>query len=125
MQADRDCVLVVEDDEMLLELFEELLGRQYAVRIARGVDEAMRELDEHEIAAVVTDLHIGMENGLVLIERVRRCYPHLSSRLLLLTGVSASEVRKFGVPVLTKPVDGGTLLDAVNGVITRGTDAVS
>jgi CheY-like chemotaxis protein/HPt (histidine-containing phosphotransfer) domain-containing protein len=86
----RGTVLVVDDDAMMREVLDAILGAEgYAVRLAVSGDEAlaMLERDAGEIDFVLTDMHMPGVQGAVLAKRLRE----VIAPETLLIGMSGSE----------------------------------
>ncbi len=71
-------ILVVDDNSSLRMLmrmdFQELLGNDYIVLIAKDGEEAMQIiLNEENIKLVITDFHMPKKNGIELAEFIRQC----------------------------------------------------
>src|SRR5258708_17362435 len=72
-------VLFVDDDEMWRNDVARVLGKDYCVHVAQGVDEAMAMLSEYgaEIAVLVTDFRMPKRDGDDLLRQVAREYPQI------------------------------------------------
>ncbi|MDH7488776.1 MAG: response regulator [Anaerolineae bacterium] len=122
-------VLVAEDEEMVRELMERMLGRLgYRAIPARNGAEALRIYKAHadEIIAVVADMIMPRMGGLELFERLREITPSLP--VILTTGYSTSEdveyLCKQGVyAVLQKPFRMQELADLLKGLWEQPDDA--
>jgi DNA-binding NtrC family response regulator len=78
-------VLVVDDDEsirLLCRLNLELDG--WRVQEAGTLQQARTELDAHDIAVVLLDVHVGTGSGLDFLHELRRERPQL--KVALMTG---------------------------------------
>jgi len=101
-------VLVIDDDQSLRLLCRvnlELDGHE--VNEAASLDAARAVLAERGdlIELVLLDVHVGVENGLTLLDELRRARPELP--VVLLTGESGlpAEARDDAREVLSKPFD--------------------
>jgi DNA-binding response OmpR family regulator len=97
-------VLVVDDDQSLRLLCRvnlELDG--FEVTEARSLEAAREALDG--VDAVLLDVHVGAENGIELLDEVKRDRPELP--VVLLTGESGlpPEARGRADAVLSKPFE--------------------
>jgi len=75
MAAPQRMVLVVDDDPTLRELFRRMLTREkYEVMLAESpqIAEGLVEREIGMIDVALVDLHLGEENGLDLLEKIRR-----------------------------------------------------
>ncbi len=122
-------VLVVEDEEMVRELMERMLGRLgYRAILARNGAEALRIYKAHadEIIAVVADMVMPRMGGLELFERLREITPSLP--VILTTGYADSDdvarLRKQGLyAVLEKPFRMQELAELLKGIWEKPNDA--
>jgi two-component system, response regulator RegA len=120
MPADARIVLVVDDDERFAgTLATALVRRGYAVHVAHDAAAALATAHSTEPAAAVVDLKLGADDGLTLIEPLRRAHPQM--RIIVLTGyasiATAVKAIKLGADdYLAKPVTA----TAVAAVLERG-----
>jgi DNA-binding NtrC family response regulator len=113
-------VLVVDDESSLRLLCRvnlELEG--HAVREASTLAEARAELDRAVPDVVLLDLHIGIDDGLELLDHIEAL--ELPTRVVLLSGSAEikQELRNRVDSVLGKPFSLGRLSAAVTGSIVR------
>ena len=99
-------MLIVDDNPLLTELFDELLNESFHVKIANSVAEALDELSHNNIDAMICDYHIGMQNAEVLIDWIRNQQPNLMSKFILITGETQLDLNlhKKVSSILYKPV---------------------
>ena len=99
-------ILIVDDEQMLLELFQEVLSADYEVMATKSIDDAVEVLQAQHVDALVTDLNCGEDgNGLDLLRWVQQCKPELMPATLVLSGAYAPDLEDFDVPVISKPID--------------------
>lgn len=101
----RATILVVDDEPMLLDLFQEALSGDYEVLVAKSITQAVELLQAQPVHAVVTDLNCGHGNGLDLLRWIQKHRPALLSTSLILSGALNPNTEGFEVPVITKPID--------------------
>jgi two-component system response regulator RegA len=117
-------VLVVDDDERFaVTLATALARRGYAAHVAHDAAAALETARTKDPEAAIVDLKLGTEDGLALIEPLRRAHPKM--RIVVLTGYAsiATAVRaiKLGADdYLAKPVTAG----AVAAALERGARAL-
>ena len=114
-------VLLVDDDAQARELTGFLLGLNHEVVAAPGADEALVALESTPgFDVVITDYSMPRCTGWELILRVRKQWPHLGRRFILLSGNPPPEIREAaraaGVLVLEKPASRAALLRAIDQV---------
>jgi DNA-binding response OmpR family regulator len=103
-------VLIVEDTELCRETLEMALLKvpDLAVRSVSTAEEALEWLDQNDVCALVTDLHLPLMNGFELIETVRGRPWRASLPILVISGDSdprvPARVAKLGADAFfTKP----------------------
>ena len=116
-------VLVVDDDERFaMTLAAALARRGYAAHVAHDAAAALATANTKEPEAAIVDLRLGADDGLALIEPLRRAHPKM--RIVVLTGyasiATAVKAIKLGADdYRAKPVTAG----AVAAVLERGAHA--
>ena len=130
MEAERESILVVEDDEATSAfLRDNLTADGFKVATAAGAGEGLRALEVRDPSLVVLDLLLPDGNGLELLDRVRSA-DGLASRLdpdvpvIVLTGRAgeADRVRSFGRGAddhMVKPFLYAELLARIRAVLRR------
>ncbi|HEY3861167.1 MAG TPA: response regulator [Verrucomicrobiae bacterium] len=87
-------ILLLDDDEHILELYQELLRAlpsQPEVHVSNSGARAIALLESEPFSLLITDLRMPKMDGLQVLAIVRRKYPHL--RIIVLTGVLDEEYR--------------------------------
>jgi CheY-like chemotaxis protein len=110
-------VLVVDDDDLVRSI---LLSRLEHLNIpvvaAASAEEALAKMEMMRVAALVLDLHMPGQSGLVLAEFVRLFGAHLTGvPILIFTGTALTPqtlelARRYNADVFAKPVDLNALL---------------
>ena len=115
------CVLVVDDDQSMLEVYSRVLSRAaYRCVTARSGAEALLRLSDMPIDVVLTDLNMDSMSGLELMRRVRTLDPDLP--ILVATGQpdvdSAVQSIDAGVfRYLTKPINHAEVVRAIGDAV--------
>jgi signal transduction histidine kinase/Na+/proline symporter/ActR/RegA family two-component response regulator len=108
LQAERAVtVLVVDNDATIIDASTALFsGLGHRVLGARTMAEALAQVGQADAALIDYDLDHG-ENGLVLIDRIRRIVPHVALAMISAAPDRAllAALRTRGVPFFAKPVD--------------------
>ncbi|WP_254831969.1 response regulator [Haloglomus salinum] len=114
-------VLLVEDDEPLADLYADWLRDDYHVEVVHGGEPALERLAEGGIDVVLLDRHMPDVSGDEVLVTLRDW--GLDARVAMVTGVSPEmDVLEMGFDdYLLKPVDRGTLVETVEGLLDRGT----
>jgi len=102
-------ILVIDDEEHMLALFESVLGKEgYLVECAGSAEHALHVLATRDFDLIIADLLLPGMDGLALLRQVKEVRPLLPYILLTGHGTvrSAVEAMKDGATdYLTKPVD--------------------
>lgn len=114
-------LLLVEKDEATRELYSRELSRTYRVITANTPDEALRVLQNQEVAAVILEPVTSDKDGWALISSVRIMTKGSPVPVIL---CSAVDERRRGLELgaaayLVKPVLPMTLLDTLNDILQR------
>ena len=110
-------ILIVDDELHQIEtVCRGLFLYGYACRGVTSVDEALSFLKaEPPVDLLITDLTMPEQSGMTLINKAREQYPELP--VLVITGLVATEetekVLALDIPMLQKPFDPQTLVDAI------------
>jgi len=115
------CVLVVDDDQTMLEVYSRVLVRSsYRCVKARSGAEALLRLEDMSIDVVLTDLNMESMSGLELIRRVRARDPEIP--ILVATGAPGIESAMQSIDAgvfryLTKPLNHAEVVRAVGDAV--------
>ena len=114
--AERENVLLVDDERPLIELYAEVLAHRYACDLATSAKEAEELLRQKKYRVVVSDFSMPGGDGLNLLARVRRNYP-ATARILITHYLSPEFMSLLNEAApyryLLKPVNIADLLKAV------------
>jgi DNA-binding NtrC family response regulator len=114
--AQRQKILIVDDDPSLLEALERsFLEAGQDVHAYGSFEEARRVLQTTRFDALITDVRLGAFNGLQLAVIGRDTYPDM--RLIVFSGfddpVLRTEAEHVGATYMVKPVTGTKLLEVL------------
>jgi CheY-like chemotaxis protein len=102
-------VLVVDDEPVVLELFQRALGEKgLSIRTARNADEALALLEREGFGCVLTDKNLPGLDGIEIVRRVRQKQPFCAC--IVMTGYASMEsaveaLRLGAIDYLEKPFD--------------------
>ncbi|MBV9960308.1 MAG: HDOD domain-containing protein, partial [Acidobacteria bacterium] len=82
-------VMVVDDEPANLRLLERLFRRNYEVVTANSGDEALKLLEQHDVAVIITDQRMPGMTGIELLQRAAEMRPHTVR--IILTGYTDVE----------------------------------
>ena len=117
MSQEKKKILVVDDELHQIEtVCRGLFLYGYECRGVTSVDEALAILkSDTPTDLLITDLTMPEQSGMSLIMATRKAYPKLP--VLVITGLAATEetdqVVSLQIPMLQKPFDPQTLVDAI------------
>jgi AraC-like DNA-binding protein len=83
------CILVVDDDDAVREALHALLSDSYCVHTAGSGRQALTLLQQDPVDATILDVFLGDEDGLSLIQDLRRVS---NAAIVVLTGRSSEEI---------------------------------
>jgi len=114
--AQRQKILIVDDDPSLLEALERsFLEAGQDVVAHDSFEDARRTLQTTRFDALITDVRLGAFNGLQLAVIGRDTYPDI--RLIVFSGfddpVLRTEAEHVGATYMVKPVTGAKLLEVL------------
>jgi len=106
-------IMVVDDEPANLRLLERLFRRDYSVVAASSGEEALRLLEQHDVALLVTDQRMPGMTGIELLKRTAPLRPHMVRIVLtgytdveaLVEAINCGQVYRY----LTKPWDNDDL----------------
>ena len=114
-------VLVVDDDEQILHLMKQVLGRDFQVHTATSAEEALTLLRKEKVHAVVSDHMLPAMTGVDLLREVASLQPDAARVLVTASSrvdtaqdaINLARVRRF----LAKPFRAAELLSTVGEAI--------
>jgi DNA-binding NtrC family response regulator len=86
----KDAVLIIDDEQPLLDVFQDALSSQYDVVTATSVREAEFILHKREFKVVIADHLMPGGNGMGFLVRAREEHPHMQR--ILVTGYMKPEM---------------------------------
>src|SRR5437867_904807 len=108
-------ILFVDDDALIRDMYERLLGDQFDVSIANGAVQAIEILQTNgPFAVIVSDFRMPRTNGVDLLRRVRQTWPD-TSRILMTGHLEVPEIASDGelATVIGKPCPYPELMQAL------------
>src|SRR5919202_727950 len=116
-------IMIVDDEPANLRLLERLFRRDYTVVSAESGEEALRLLDQHDVALLITDQRMPGMTGIELLKRTAEFRPHMVRIVLtgytdvgdLVEAINCGQVYKY----VTKPWDNDALRLAVERALAH------
>jgi CheY-like chemotaxis protein len=116
--APSSSVLVIDDEPVVLDLFQRVLGEKgLVIRLARNAEEALAMIEREEFGCVLADKNLPGLDGIEVVRRVRQSQPHCAC--IVMTAYASTEsaveaLRLGAVDYIEKPFDD---LDRIAGRI--------
>src|SRR5687767_9090538 len=126
--AQRQKILILDDEQDILEIYQEILARlpsQPDIRTSKSGPEAITLLEIEPFALLLVDLHMPQMDGFQVLAVVRRRFPTL--RTVVMTGATEADLRgrayRIGVDLyLEKPKTGREIIffvDCIESLLER------
>jgi len=102
-------VLVIDDEPVVLDVFQRVLGEKgLSTRLARNAEEALAFIEREEFGCVLTDKNLPGLDGIEIVRRVRQSQPHCAC--IVMTAYASTEsaveaLRLGAVDYIAKPFD--------------------
>ena len=119
-------ILVVDDEEMIVELYLQLLqALGHSIDTASTGLEALRKIEEHDFDLVITDIKMPRMSGIQLYEKTMEIKPSMRRRFIFITGdMNSLTSRQFSTvtdnPCLLKPVNIEKIEATIREVLAAG-----
>lgn len=130
--APKTCnVLVVEDDLILLKLYQRVIpgwGLPLQVHTARDGFDGLIKIGEIKPDILITDLNMPGMDGFRMIQTLRRNTSFTNMKIIVITGLSPEDIERQGglpedVPILGKPILFSQLQQRVGELVRQATDS--
>jgi DNA-binding NtrC family response regulator len=109
MEQNKKNILVIDDEEVILELFQELLSKDgYVVKVTRTGEEGLAAMGKEFFNLAIVDKNLPGISGLEVIKRAKKLNPDTEMIIITAYGSveSVMEAIKLGVlNYLTKPFE--------------------
>ena len=104
----RERILIVDDEEIVQNLFASFLSDQYICETAASCDEALVHLASNTYGLVLSDIQMPGRNGVELLREIRQHYP--DTAVIMVSGVGRPQrirdtLQIGAVDYLTKPCE--------------------
>ncbi len=122
--ADEKTILFVDDEENILRSLRRLFHREgYKILLAKGAQQGLNLLDQHEVDLVISDVRMPEMNGVEFLSRVRKRHP--DTACMVLSGYAEKEAvtRIFSEinvqEMIAKPWDDDELKQTVRDLLEK------
>jgi len=117
----QNSILVVDDDQAVLHMWERFLGRHARIARAENGRAALRAIEHEFFNVIVTDSDMPILDGVAFIRKAIEKDANLRGHFIICTADTTHEVkevaRDYDVPILKKPVTIGQMLETVQRVL--------
>lgn len=101
-------ILIVDDEELVRNMFAAFLGEKYVCETAASYDEALVHLEKQAHALVICDIQMPGRNGVELLREIRSRYPDIA--VIMVSGIGRPQrirdtLQLGAVDYLTKPCE--------------------
>ncbi|MBF0318485.1 MAG: response regulator [Nitrospirae bacterium] len=117
----RRTILCVDDEQDILNTMEDTLGDRYNIKTANNAPDALKVLQDEDIAVVISDQRMPLMTGTELLAEVHKIKPHCKK--ILLTGytdinaaidaINKGAINKY----ITKPWENDAIIKIVNELV--------
>jgi CheY-like chemotaxis protein len=116
-------ILVVDNSEMIIDLYSSILKEEGIIDGAANGKEALEKLSKEYYTAIITDVEMPVMGGIEFYKKAVETYPHIRDRIIFTTAYKDTEkivfFRRNGLRYLLKPVPLKELKKAVVDILTR------
>lgn len=115
-------VLIVDDNPILVELFDEILGRLFTTTTACNIADAINLITNTTVDALVCDYHLGAERADRLIAWIASNAPELMPKVVMISGDDHLKFKHCEkvASVMLKPVDYDELTENISSLFAQG-----
>lgn len=77
-----EAILVIDDDASVAETVSELVAGSHPVLWARSGEEALEQMEQHEVGLLISELHVGGQNLTPLLKVLKAKHPEVVTMVL-------------------------------------------
>ena len=101
-------ILIVDDEQVVRDMFSAFLGQKYICETAASCDEALAHLATRPYALVMSDIQMPGRNGVELLREIRNRYP--DTAVIMISGIDRPQrirdaMQLGAIDYLTKPCE--------------------
>lgn len=96
-KTDKDCVLIVEDNEELLQLLTDLLSPLYRVIIAMNGKDGLQKVAEERPDLILSDVMMPEMNGMEMCSKIKTNFDLCHTPVILLTALTSNDKKIAGL----------------------------
>lgn len=96
-KTDKDCVLIVEDNEELLQLLTDLLSPLYRVVIAMNGKDGLQKVAEERPDLILSDVMMPEMNGMEMCSKIKTNFDLCHTPVILLTALTSNDKKMEGL----------------------------
>jgi len=111
-------VLVIDDDLMLLDLIQKMLGKEYEIQTVTSASTALNFMNAHNVDVILLDIEMPNISGFDFLFDIRKIPSYMKVPIIIVSGNTGQEFFKkarssSAFDVLTKPVKKEVLIDTI------------
>jgi CheY-like chemotaxis protein len=115
-------ILVVDDEEIVCDVIQDVLGSEYEIDVAFDAHDAIRKIEDNLLDLLIIDYHLPGLDGRQLYEWIASNHPSLKRHVVFSTGDIYDEtierfIENTGCPCLKKPFANAHLRQLVSELL--------
>ena len=111
-------ILAIDDNVMLLELFQKMLSPKYNIQVATSASTALNFLNSNKVDVILLDIEMPNISGFDFLSDIRTIPSYMTVPIIIVSGNTGEDFFKqarnsSAMDVLTKPVKKDTLISTI------------
>jgi DNA-binding NtrC family response regulator len=121
----KQTVLLIEDDEMILDIYSRILSKEFNLFTTDKVEEFYKIIEKNNIDCFLIDLSLGLQkSGLVLIKELRASEKYFDTPIIVVTAHAFAKDERIcmeagATKFIRKPIENQRLLTEVKRVLQK------
>jgi len=116
-------ILAIDDNLMLLELFQKMLSPQYDIQVATSASTALNFLNSHKVDVILLDIEMPNISGFDFLYDIRKIPSYMTVPIIIVSGNSGQDYlvkarSSSAADVLIKPVKKELLIETIEKAIS-------
>jgi len=121
---DKKKVLVIDDDMMILELFQKILEPEYGVSVEKSAADAINFLNANQVDIILLDISMPNISGFDFLYDIRKIPSYMNVPIVIVSGNTGEDFfneakNSSAFDVLTKPVKKELLIETIEKALTE------
>jgi len=124
MDEEKKIILAIDDNVMQLKIFQGILVPKYDVRVVKSASDALGLLKEVTVDAILLDIEMPNISGFEFLYDIRKIPSYMNVPIIIVSGHVEPDFLETAKTssatcVLSKPVNPESLIQAIEGVVTK------